>query len=101
MRKQIALWLNNHIKHPRDTARPRDYGIRLVIHAMLFPLVTALLMIDPVGGPIALVAFTLAFMRYQRSEDRSVRDQAWKDHAGYLWALGLGVILYLILRWLL
>jgi len=101
--RKIESWINRLIKHPRDRpgppkATPGDYGFRLVIHALLFPLVTAFLMIDRIGGPLVLLAFTWTFLKYQRNEDRHTEDQAWKDIVGYMWALAIGSILYLALR---
>lgn len=93
---RIADWLNKHITHPRD--KQGDYGVRVTIHACLFPLVTAILLVDPIGGPIILATFTYIFNKYQRNEDLHTEDQAWKDQAGFMWALGLGVLLYLIIR---
>ena len=102
----IVDWINRIIKHPRDTGgapvpTPGDYGIRVVIHALLFPVITGMLMVDTVGGPLLVLAFTWSFLKYQRNEDAHTEDQAWKDISGYLWALALGTLLYLIIRWLL
>jgi hypothetical protein len=93
---KFADWINKHITHPRDKAG--DYGIRLIIHAMLFPIVTLMLLIDKIGGAIVLLAFTWVFLKYQRNEDAHTEDQAWKDIVGYLWAISIGVIIYIILR---
>jgi uncharacterized membrane protein YozB (DUF420 family) len=91
-------WLNKHITHDRD--KVGDYGFRFALHAVMFPLVTVILLVDKVGGPLVLIAFTWAFLKYQRNEDLHTEDQAWKDIAGYMWALIIGVIIYLVLRWL-
>lgn len=106
MIKKFERFINRLITHPRDRSgppikTPGDYGIRLFIHAAMFPIVTAILCVDPIGGPLVLCAFAYTFNKYQRNEDAHTEDQAWKDQAGFLWALALGVILYLIIkRWL-
>jgi small neutral amino acid transporter SnatA (MarC family) len=84
------------ITHPRD--KEGDYGVRVVIHALLFPIVALMLIIHPVGGAIVLLAFTYTFNKYQRNEDAHTKDEAWKDQAGYMWAVVLGVILYIGVR---
>lgn len=36
------------------------------------------------------LAFCIAFIAYELNEDRHIRDQAWKDLAGFLWGLAAG-----------
>ena len=92
---KVRDWCNKYIKHDRDDVG--DFGWRLVMHACLFPLVTACLLVDPVGGAIVLVAFTYTFNKYQRNEDLHNADEAWKDQSGYMWAIAIGVVIYLII----
>jgi hypothetical protein len=40
---------------------------------------------------------TLAFLFYERNEDRWLKDQAWIDVAGFLWGLFLGGLVWVIL----
>ena len=47
------------------------------------------------------VSATALFIFYERNEDHWIRDQAWKDVAGALWGIGLGIVAwaaYLVLR---
>jgi hypothetical protein len=65
-----------------------------------------LLLHVPVGGfnawlicrePAAGVIFFLGFVIYELNEDWRIRDQAWKDLAGWLWGFALAVYIIAIL----
>lgn len=41
---------------------------------------------------------TALFIFYERNEDHWIKDQAWKDVAGALWGMGLGILAWAVLR---
>lgn len=47
-------------------------------------------------SPFAGASFTFIFWRYEKNEDRYLRDQAWKDYAGFLYGMALGGIIWAI-----
>lgn len=48
-------------------------------------------------SPIAGAGFTFIFWRYEKNEDRYIKDQAWKDYAGFLWGMALGGLAWAII----
>ena len=38
------------------------------------------------------------FIFYERNEDHWIKDQAWKDVAGAMWGMGLGILAWAVWR---
>lgn len=57
----------------------------------------------PVGIVMSIPVFgwglVLLFMRYEESEDKWVKDQAWKDYYGAIVGFILGLIAQSIIFW--
>ena len=81
------------LKHSKDTVG--DYQSRVLLHI-------------PVGFLMGLMPFSGTFkdlfFYYEESEDKWVKDEAWKDYAGSMIGFVLGrltlfvVVVYLIVR---
>ncbi len=45
-------------------------------------------------SPIAGAGFTFIFWRYEKNEDRYLRDMAWKDYQGFLGGMAIGGLIW-------
>ena len=87
---KLKEWLNKLITHNRDTAG--DFGVRVVIHIPIGFLM---------GIPVLGWGLIPLFIFYQKSEDRWVSDQAWKDVFGALVGFVIAMLMiasFLLLR---
>ena len=89
----IRWWINKTIKHNRDNEH--DYGERFLLHI-------------PIGFYMGVFPFSRGlrelFIRYEESEDKWVKDEAWKDYAGTMAGYVMGrtllviIVVYVLLR---
>ncbi len=50
-------------------------------------------------SPIAGAGFTFIFWRYEKNEDRYLRDMAWKDYQGFLFGMAIGGLIWTAWRY--
>ena len=78
-------WIDKLIKHNRDTVG--DFGSRVMLHI-------------PIGVYMGFFPLSRGlrelFLRYEESEDKWVKDQAWKDYAGAM----VGYVIGRAIMWL-
>jgi hypothetical protein len=82
----FAEWVNKHWTHTRDTAVPRDFGVRALIH---IPIGIYMGLFDWSNGLAYL------FYKFERNEDVHTEDQAWKDIYGSIigWVIGRSILI--------
>lgn len=72
----------------------KDEVIRVLVH---IPVGALLVFLGLYVGWWLAMTFTIGFLAYELNEDKHLSDNAWKDLKGFLWGLGIGGIIGIII----